>query len=156
MLLAHPLVTSHQILPVCWKLTPVIAQVRARLQFAYAASAGAECHKLHACACRQFDRLQLAYNAVCKEKSVQKNPPCMRMQAVGRDAVTPDNHSGFWHQRYTLRGAASSGDSVRQSRSPGAEGTARHIPVFLENLQGTILTTGRPSVPRHHSCYRSG
>ena len=66
----------------------------------------------------------------------------MCVQAVGRDAVTPDNHSGFWHQRYTLRSTTVSGDSGRQSKSPDAEGTSRHIPVFLENLQGTILTTG--------------
>ena len=63
------------------------------------------------------------------------------MQAVGRDAVTPDNHSGFWHQRYTLRGAANSGT---QSVLPGGEPGVKYHPVFLENLKDTILTTGVP------------
>ena len=64
-------------------------------------------------------------------------------QAVGRDAVTPDNHSGFWHQRYTLRGAASASGG-KQSRLPGAEPGVKYHPVFLENLKDTILTTGVP------------
>ncbi len=62
--------------------------------------------------------------------------------------MTPDNHSGFWHQRYTLRSTAAIGNSGRQSRTPDADGTAHHIPVFLENLQGTILTTGESSIPQ--------
>ena len=67
----------------------------------------------------------------------------MRVQAVGRDAVTPDNHSGFWHQRYTLRGAASASGG-KQSGLPAAEPGVKYHPVFLENLKDTILTTGVP------------
>ena len=67
----------------------------------------------------------------------------MHVQAVGRDAVTPDNHSGFWHQRYTLRGTAGA-SSGKQSGLPGAEPGVKHHPVFLEHLKDTILTTGVP------------
>ena len=72
---------------------------------------------------------------------------CISAQAVGRDAVTSDNHSGFWHQRYTLRHSASSSDSGKQNRAPDAEGRMQYTPVFLENLKATILTTGGPSLP---------
>ena len=63
--------------------------------------------------------------------------------------MTPDNHSGFWHQRYTLRGGAARAAPGARGSGPGAgaEGTAEHTPVFLESLQGTILTTGAPSMP---------
>ena len=64
------------------------------------------------------------------------------MQAVGRDAVTPDNHSGFWHQRYTLRGAAASASGSKEGGLPGADPGVKHHPVFLESLKDTILTTG--------------
>ena len=63
------------------------------------------------------------------------------MQAIGRDAVTPDNHSGFWHQRYTLRRAVGSGK--QDNAAPGAEGPTQDTPVFLRSLQGAILTTGK-------------
>ena len=62
------------------------------------------------------------------------------MQAIGRDAVTPDNHSGFWHQRYTLRLVVGSGK--QDNAAPGAEGSIQDTPVFLQSLQGAILTTG--------------
>ena len=72
---------------------------------------------------------------------------CICTQAVGRDAVTPDNHSGFWHQRYTLRSSAGSSDFGKQNRAPDAEGAMQYTPVFLEKLKATILTTGGPSLP---------
>lgn len=66
----------------------------------------------------------------------------VRAQAVGRDAVTPDNHSGFWHQRYTLRSADDGSASGNKEGRPGAGRTVQHTPVFLESLKGTILTSG--------------
>lgn len=66
------------------------------------------------------------------------------MQATGRDAVTPDNHSGFWHQRYTLRSAAGSGK--QDNAAPGIEEPTQDTPVFLQSLQGAILTTGETLV----------
>ncbi len=81
------------------------------------------------------------------------------MQEIGRDSINAKGQSAFWHDRYTLRRAARDGAAAAPVADefggsyPGAsrprEGTAAplDVPIFLDALKDTILTTG--ALPTH-------
>jgi len=56
-------------------------------------------------------------------------------QAIGRDSINAQGQSAFWYERYTLQPA---------SEQPEAAGEPPRsdVPIFLESVAATILTTG--------------
>ncbi|EIE26959.1 hypothetical protein COCSUDRAFT_46296 [Coccomyxa subellipsoidea C-169] len=83
------------------------------------------------------------------EFMVQENPE------IGRDSINAKGQSAFWHDRYTLRQAARDGAAAAPvadefggsypAASRPREGTAAplDVPIFLDALKDTILTTGK-------------
>lgn len=71
------------------------------------------------------------------------------MQEVARDSTNARGESAFWYNRYTLRPAVEPDHDSGVAKEPihrlgggGAAAADVDVPMFLESVSDTILTTG--------------
>jgi len=68
------------------------------------------------------------------------------LQDIGRESLTADNQSAYWHERWTLRPAFNpqTGDPLQQQGGTAAGPQPQHdVPAFLQRQKQLVLNTGK-------------